>query len=95
MRFTDWTNDANARGVYKRIEDALAPTLAQIMPEFNMVKLGIRKPDFNQEDEVLLVIHLKPNGLRMPQVRDPMDNFDWGDLTTSKSLDGVEVKRVK
>lgn len=95
MNFTDWSNDANARAVYRDIENALGPTLARIMPEFNMVKLGIREPNFDRSDEVLLVVHLKPNGLRMPAERDPMAGFNWGDLETQKTINGMEVKKLK
>lgn len=66
--FKDWSGDAQAQAVYRQLEDGLIPILARLMPEFNMVKLGINKPDpWSDSQEVRLIIHLKPNGLRMPR----------------------------
>jgi hypothetical protein len=96
MKFTDWSKDANARAVYRQIENALAPTLAVLMPEYNMVELGILQPDFCKGDGVVrLVVHLKPNGLCMSSERDPMDQFNYGDLESVKAIGGIGVKRLK
>jgi hypothetical protein len=99
MKYTDWSNDFQARQVYREVERALGPTLARLMPEFNMIKMGILKTDLIRDDgEVRLVIHLKPNGLRMPgesHFRDHMDGFDDGDLGAIKHDQGMDVQRLK